>query len=411
LTPEQISNLVAPIALYPDPLLTQVLVASTYPLEVVEAEQWLQQNRSLTGAQLMDAAKQQNWDPSVQALVAFPDVLNRLNSDIQWTTALGNAFLAQQADVMNAVQKLRAEAKANGKLASSAQQMVNTETQNGQSVITIQPANPQVIYVPTYDPAYVWGPPAWGYYPALAYPAFGYGFWPGINIGLLFGGWGGWGWGGWGWGWGPSWFGRSVFINNSFFNRYGFRNFHGGVGRATWAHNPAHRLGVGYPNRQLTGRFGTASAASRANFGQQFGRSFGQPGGHAFQGGRPGLGGQQFGARPGGEFGNRSGMPQFGNRPGMGAQGFRGGLPQGAAPRSFTAPQGRSFQPSPGFNRGFAGRSMTPGFGGRSFGGGGFGGRGFGGFGGHGGFGGGFGGHGGFGGGHGGFGGGHGGRR
>ena len=124
----------------------------------------------------MDAANQQNWDPSVQALVAFPDVLNRLNSDISWTTDLGNAFLAQQADVMSAVQRLRASARMKGHLASSQQQTVSMQTQDGQAAIVIQPADPQVIYVPVYDPAYIWGPPAWGYYPPLFYPAFRFGF-------------------------------------------------------------------------------------------------------------------------------------------------------------------------------------------------------------------------------------------
>ena len=206
LSPDQLDDLVAPIALYPDQLLSQVLVACTYPLEIVEAQQWLQRNNNLKGTQLMDAARQQNWDASVQALVAFPDVLGRLNQDVRWTTDLGNAFLAQQADVMSAVQRMRARAQANGRLSSSAQQTVTTETQGGQSAIEIQPANPDVIYVPYYDPMYVWGPPAWGYYPSLYYPAFGFGFWPGINIGFCFGGWGGWGFGGWGWGWGwPAW--------------------------------------------------------------------------------------------------------------------------------------------------------------------------------------------------------------
>ena len=115
LSPDQLDTLVAPVALYPDALLSQVLVAATYPLEVVEESQWLQQNRNLQGQQLMDAARQQNWDPSIQALAAFPDVVNRLNSDIRWTTDLGNAFLAQQADVTNAVQRMRAQAKAGGK--------------------------------------------------------------------------------------------------------------------------------------------------------------------------------------------------------------------------------------------------------------------------------------------------------
>src|SRR5277367_6451365 len=121
LNPQELENLVAPIALYPDTLLSQILVASTYPIEVVEAQQWLQQNRGLKGQPLMDAARQQNWDPSVQALVAFPDVLTRLNQDIRWTTDLGNAFLAQQPDVMSAVQQLRAKAQANGKLQSNPQ--------------------------------------------------------------------------------------------------------------------------------------------------------------------------------------------------------------------------------------------------------------------------------------------------
>ena len=124
-TPEQLDNLVAPVALYPDPLLGQLLVASTYPLELVEAQQWLQQHRNLQGTALMDAAKQQNWDASVQAMVALPDVLGRLNQDVQWTTDLGNAFLAQQADVMAAVQRMRTSAQARGQLNSTPQETVS----------------------------------------------------------------------------------------------------------------------------------------------------------------------------------------------------------------------------------------------------------------------------------------------
>ena len=183
---QQLNNLVAPIALYPDPLLGQMLVASTYPLEVVEANQWLQRNRNLGGRELMDAAKQQPWDPSVQALVAVPDALAMLNQDIRWTTDLGNAFLAQQADVMNAVQQMRTQAQANGKLSSTPQQTVTTEAQGGQQAIVIQPASPQVIYVPSYDPFYVWGPPVYGFYPPLYYPGFGFGFGWGFNLGFLF---------------------------------------------------------------------------------------------------------------------------------------------------------------------------------------------------------------------------------
>ena len=148
LSPDQLDNLVAPIALYPDALLSQVLVASTYPLELVEAGQWLQQNQNLQGPQLVDAARQQSWDPSIQALVVFPDVIDRLNSNIRWTTDLGNAFLAQQADVMNAVQRLRAEARAAGKLNSTTQETIATDTQGGQTAIEVQPTNPDVMYVP-----------------------------------------------------------------------------------------------------------------------------------------------------------------------------------------------------------------------------------------------------------------------
>jgi hypothetical protein len=302
LSPDQLANLVAPIALYPDALLSQVLVASTYPLEVVEAGQWLQQNRNLQGPQLVDAARQQNWDPSIQALVVFPDVISRLNSDIRWTTDLGNAFLAQQADVMNAVQRLRAQAQAAGKLNSNAQQTVATQTQDGQTAIDIQPANPQVVYVPTYNPEYIWGPPVYGYYPPLFYPGFGigFGFGPGIFIGGFFGGLG---WGGWGWG--PNWFGGSIFVNGFFFNHYGFRGF-GGVGfggRGVWAHNPDHRLGVAYPNRAVANRFGGGSFAGRGVAG---GRVNPGSGGFANRGSF-GAGGAQRGS---GFAASRSQSPQ-----------------------------------------------------------------------------------------------------
>jgi Protein of unknown function (DUF3300) len=406
-TADQLTNLVAPIALYPDGLLSQVLVASTYPLEVVEAQQWLQRNPTLRGTQLTDAAKQQSWDPSVQALVAFPDVLNRLNQDIRWTTDLGNAFLAQEPDVVAVVQRLRASAQANGRLTSTPQQTVSTETQAGQPAIVIEPANPDVIYVPAYDPAYVWGPPVWGYYPSLYYPAFGFGWGPGINLGFCFGGWGGWG----GWGWGPNWFGGTIFVDNDFFYRHGFRRDRDrdfdrdrgdrgdrdrgdrdrGFNRERWAHDPGHRLGVPYPNRQLAGRYQAGSTASRANRG-----GFGAPnpvnqpngGRNALQGTRPDANRQ---AMPGSSQGFRDMSPRV--------------SPRGEASRSFPTPQGPPMRMAPGNNPGFGGGGMrgfgggghfggVPG-GGRGFGGGGFGGGGHGfGGGGHG-FGGGGGGHGG----------------
>ena len=195
------------LRLYPDPLLGEILAASTYPMEIAEAEQWVRDHPNWKGIKLMDEAKKQNWDPSVQGLVAFPDVLARLTQNISWTTQLGNAFLADQADVMQAVQRMRAQAQAKGTLHSTPQETVTTQNQNGQIAISIEPADPNVWYVPNYNPAYVWGPPVWGAYPPLLYPGIdvGFGWFPGIDIGLYFGGWGGWGWGGWGWA--PNWYG------------------------------------------------------------------------------------------------------------------------------------------------------------------------------------------------------------
>jgi hypothetical protein len=335
-------NLVAPIALYPDPLLGQVLAASTYPVELVEAQQWLQANSNLHGQQLTDAARQQNWDASVQALVAMPDVLARLNQDIQWTTDLGNAFLAQPADVMAAVQRLRGRAQANGKLQSNQQETVTTETQNGQQAIEIQPADPQVIYVPYYDPAYVWGPPVWGAYPPLYYPAYGWGWYPGFNIGLCFGGWGGWGWGGWGWGWGPNWFGGGLFINAGFFGHYGYhygpgfgygRGFGGGYrGTMAWAHDPAHRMGAAYSTAALNGRYGAASQASRMAAGRSGNY-------HSFGGGVTGS------SYRGGTAMAQSGARSYGAQGAAGYQHFQGGRQtyQAPAQRSYSSGGGQRY--------------------------------------------------------------------
>ncbi len=260
LASDQLDVLVAPIALYPDSLLGQVFAASTYPIELVEAQQWLRDNRALQGVRLMDAARQQNWDPSVQAMVAFPNVLDLLNRDIRWTTDLGNGFLAQQADVMDAVQRMRARARDNGRLATTPQQTV---TQN-QSVIEIQPANPQVIYVPSYNPAYVWGQPAWGAYPALGYPAAGYGFGfnPGVLIGAIFSGLMNFG----PWGWALNFLTHGLFLNNLFLGHFGFGGFGGGglAARSVWEHNPAHRWGVAYPNHFAGARSYSGVSNARA---------------------------------------------------------------------------------------------------------------------------------------------------
>jgi hypothetical protein len=261
LTPDQLNDLVAPIALYPDPLLSQVLVASTYPLEAVQASQWLQRNPGLTGPALTGAAQQQNWDASIQALVVFGDVLKRLSDDVSWTTNLGNAFLAQQQDVMDAVQRMRQQAQQAGKLASTPQENVVAQNEGGQPYIEILPADPDVMYVPMYDPAWIWGPPLWYAYPRWYWPnrsiivgGIGFGFGGGINIGLFFGG----GWHGWGgWGWQPGWGNHSVIVNNAFIHQYNFNTAHlaNMHGTSVWTHDAAHRQGVPYATPGLNDRF------------------------------------------------------------------------------------------------------------------------------------------------------------
>jgi hypothetical protein len=267
---------------------------------------------------------------------------------------------------------MRTRAQANGHLQTNRQESVTTENQDGQQAIQIQPADPQVIYVPAYDPYYVYG---WGDYPPLYYPD-GYWYEPGINIGFYFGGWGGWGFGGWGWGWGPNWFGRSVFINNGFFNRYGYRGgvgFAGGIaGRSAWAHDPAHRLGASYPGSQLNSRFGAASQASRIAAGRSGNwHSFGQGNAGSANSFRGSSATPQAGVRGAQAFQGSTGTERF-----SGGQSYRApaSTQRSAAPTqrsgsSYQAPQ-RSFQSAP--------RMSAPSYGGggasRSFGGGGGGG-------------------------------------
>jgi len=168
--PDQLDSLVAPIALFPDPLLAQTLAASTYPLEIIQLQQWLAKNPGLKDKALVDAVAKQPWDPSIQALAGLPDLVKRLADDIQWTTDLGNAFLAQQKDVMDAVQRMRKKAQDKGNLKSGEQQKVETKVIENRSVIVIEQANPQVVYVPSYDPVVVWGAPLYPY-PPIYYPA------------------------------------------------------------------------------------------------------------------------------------------------------------------------------------------------------------------------------------------------
>ena len=232
----QIDELVSPIALYPDALVAQILAASTYPDQVTEANTWVQANSGLNEAQRMEQANNQSWDPSVKALTQFPSVLANMAQNLSWTSALGDAFYNQQQDVMNAIQKLRAQAKAAGNLKSTSQQTVTTETQSGQQVIVIQPASPEVVYVPVYNPTVVYGTP---YYPpgystgdlvAASIISFG----AGIAIGAAInGGCCGWGWNSWGCGWhgGTVVYNRNVYVSNS--NVYRNRGYYGNGPRPT----------------------------------------------------------------------------------------------------------------------------------------------------------------------------------
>jgi hypothetical protein len=315
LAPEQLDTLVAPIALYPDPLLSQVLAASTYPLELVEAQQWLDQHRDLQGQQLIEAARQMNWDASVQAMVVFPDVLRTLTQNVSWTTDLGNAFLSQQAEVMNAIQRLRARARDNGRLTSTPEQEVTNELGPDRNVVAIQPADPQVLYVPTYNPNYVWGPPPAGAYPALGYPSedAGYVFAAATAIASLFTGLLSWS----GWGWGMSWLTHGLFLNGLFFNHFGLGGGGGGyggygygagfagqyAGRTAWVHNPVHRLGVPYSTGAVASRFGSASRAGWQTFGGNRPVSGPAPGRAGTRGGPPVASGgwRNFGSHAGGE--------------------------------------------------------------------------------------------------------------
>jgi hypothetical protein len=239
LSSDQLNALVAPIALYPDALVAQVLAASANPDQVAYADDWLAQNKSLTGTALAQAVDQQSWDPSVKALTQFPSVLDNLAHNLSWTSSLGQAFANQQADVMSAVQAMRAKAMAAGTLQSSSQVTV---VQQSPSTIVIQPANPQVVYVPQYNPAVVYGSPV--VVPLYAPPpvpvaAVGLYFGSGITIGASFGGgWsggGGWGWhawnvnwGGWGGGGGGGTviYNNNTYINNRTWNTTNYNNYH-----------------------------------------------------------------------------------------------------------------------------------------------------------------------------------------
>ena len=285
LKPEQLEALVAPIALYPDELLANVLAASTYPLEVVQADRWLKEHKSLKGDALKKQVEGQSWDDSVKALASTADVIAMMSDKLDWTKNLGDAVLAQQPDLMDAVQRLRSKAYDNKKLVTTKQQKVSVQTQESRQAIVIEPAEPETMYVPYYDPVTVYG--AWPYteYPPyyFAYPPYiGAGV---IAAGIAFGA--GWAIGRWGnyWGGGCNWGNRNLYINH--YNRTN------NIGN-NWQHNPAHRQGVRYNNSSVAQRFGNgnvrAGAADRMDFrGRDGQKALDRPGGGDRAGDRAGA--------------------------------------------------------------------------------------------------------------------------
>lgn len=308
--PEQVESLVAPIALYPDPLLAQTLAASTYPLELLQLHQWLQKNPGLKDNALVEAVSKQPWDPSIQAMAALPDVVKRLADDIQWTTDLGNAFLAQENDVMDAVQRMRQKAEGTGNLKSTPQQVIETKVIENKEVIVIEQADPKVVYVPSYNPTVVYGAPVYPY-PPIYYPPPGYyaagmavSFGVGVAMGAAFGG---------GWGWGASWGHNDIEINrNNNFNR----NVNVSGNRNTWQHQPQHRGGAPYRDRATANRYGgSARGDSLANRQATARQQVSRQGGNVRSSGAVGTSGQLANRAGGG------GSGQLANRAGTGGSG------------------------------------------------------------------------------------------
>ncbi len=313
--PDQLDSLVAPVALYSDPLLAQVLVASTYPLEIIQLQQWIGKNPGLEGDALAEAVAKQPWDPSIQSMAALPDLVKRLSDDIQWVTDLGNAFLLNQADVMDAVQRMRAKAKDKGALETNKEQVVTTEVVETRTVIVVQPANPEVIYVPSYNPTYVYPPPVYPY-PPVYYPPYNPGgAFVAFSVGVM---WGAAIWGGscCGCGWGHS---NNININvNNNFNRNSNVNVGGG---GNWQHNSAHRGGTPYANKSTANKYGGSargdSMSSRQATARQQQAGAGNRSGGASAGTSNRAAGSA-GSRPGGASAGTSNRaaPSTGSRPG-----------------------------------------------------------------------------------------------
>jgi hypothetical protein len=243
-TASQLQALVAPIALYPDSLVAQILTASTFPDQIAVADYWIKQNKSLTGNAFMQAVDKQSWDPSVKALTEFPSVLGNLAKNLTWTSSLGEAYHNQRSQVMTAIQTLRAQAKANGTLKSSSQ--ITVEQQSPQ-VIVIQPANPQIVYVPQYNPAVIYGTPyvTPGYTAGDVAAAGVIGFGAGIAVGaLMSGGCCGWGYSSWGCGWHGTavvYHGGAYYGNSAWHGGYYNGGYHGGYGyNNAYSHDANH---------------------------------------------------------------------------------------------------------------------------------------------------------------------------
>ncbi|HEX9184604.1 MAG TPA: DUF3300 domain-containing protein, partial [Burkholderiales bacterium] len=245
---EEIEQLVAPIALYPDALVAQVLMASTYPLEVVQAARWSKQNPKVKEKALEEAMQKQPWDPSVKSLTATPQVLEMMNEKLDWTQKLGDAFLAGQKDVLDAVQRLRKKALEAGNLKSGKEQKVTSEQEGSTTVIKIEPTNPEVVYVPVYNPTVIYGPWPYPYYPPYYwYPPYyppPSGVFFAFSVGIVIGS--AW-WGGCHWG------GGNVYINHYNYNSFNKTNISGG----DWQHRPEHRKGVEYRDQGSREKYGS----------------------------------------------------------------------------------------------------------------------------------------------------------
>ena len=265
-TKEQLEQIVAPMALYPDPLVSQMLMASTYPLEIVEAARWLKANPGLKDKALEEALKKEDWDASVKSLCGFPDVIKQMDENLDWTQDLGDAFLAQKTELLDTVQRMRGKAYDAGSLKTTEQQVV---TQQPDKIIVIEPANPEVIYVPTYSPTVVYGSWSYPYYyypPMYVAPPYGYGAMA-FTVGMV---WGAAIWGGCNWGWGGSDVDIDINRQNNFnrnTNIDGGRNniSNNAGGRQSWQHDASHRGGVNYRDNKTAQQYGASAGSNRVS--------------------------------------------------------------------------------------------------------------------------------------------------